>query len=91
MPPVRAVDVPGTSGPPNCLMEFAESQAENPWGAPRNPWQSPYVERLIGSIRRDCLDHVVVLHARHLRRILREYFTVVVALGVLSGASRLPP
>jgi putative transposase len=42
--------------------------------APRRPWQNPYVERLIGSIRRDCLDHVVVLHARHLRRLLTGYF-----------------
>jgi transposase InsO family protein len=42
--------------------------------APRSPWQSPYVERLIGSVRRDCLDHVVVLNERHLRRVLRCYF-----------------
>ena len=42
--------------------------------APRRPWQSPYVERLIGSIRRECLDNVVVLHQRHLRRILTAYF-----------------
>jgi transposase InsO family protein len=42
--------------------------------APRSPWQSPYVERVIGSIRRECLDHVVVLHERHLRRILVAYF-----------------
>jgi putative transposase len=41
--------------------------------APRSPWQNPYVERLIGSIRRECLDHVVVLHERHLRRLLTEY------------------
>jgi putative transposase len=41
--------------------------------APRSPWQHPYVERLIGSIRRECLDHVVVLHERHLRRLLTEY------------------
>jgi putative transposase len=41
--------------------------------APRSPWQNPYVERLIGSIRRDCLDHVIVLHERHLRRLLTEY------------------
>jgi putative transposase len=40
----------------------------------RSPWQNPYVERLIGSIRRDCLDHVIVLHERHLRRLLTEYF-----------------
>ena len=41
----------------------------------RSPWQSPYAERLIGSIRRDWLDHVVVLGEDHLRRILAEYFT----------------
>ena len=40
---------------------------------PRSRWQSPYVERVIGSIRRECLDHVIVLDERHLRRILREY------------------
>ena len=39
-----------------------------------SPWQNPYVERLIGSIRRECLDHVVVLSERHLKRILTEYF-----------------
>ena len=42
--------------------------------APRRPWQNPYVERLIGSIRRDCLDHVIVLSERHLRRTLTAYF-----------------
>ncbi len=41
--------------------------------APRSPWQSPYVERIIGSIRRECLDHVIVLNERHLRRILPSY------------------
>ena len=40
----------------------------------RSPWQSPYVERLIGSIRRECLRHVIVLNERHLRRILSSYF-----------------
>jgi len=40
----------------------------------RSPWQNPYVERLIGSIRRECLDHVIVLNEQHLRRILRRYF-----------------
>jgi transposase InsO family protein len=43
--------------------------------APRSPWQNPYVERLIGSIRRECLDHVIVFNARHLKRLLRSYFT----------------
>ena len=41
--------------------------------APRSPWQNAFVERVIGSIRRECLDHVIVLNERHLRRILREY------------------
>jgi transposase InsO family protein len=41
--------------------------------APRSPWQNGHVERLIGSIRRECLDHVVVLGEAHLRRILTAY------------------
>src|SRR5262249_5988726 len=41
--------------------------------APRSPWQNGYAERLIGSIRRDCLDHVVVLGDRHLRHLLKSY------------------
>ena len=42
--------------------------------APRSPWQNPYVERLMGSIRRECLDHVIVLNESSLRRILKSYF-----------------
>src|SRR5437016_691391 len=42
--------------------------------APQSPWQNPFAERLIGSVRRDCLNHVVVLGERHLRRILISYF-----------------
>ena len=42
--------------------------------APRSPWQNPYVERLIGSIRRECLDHIIVWNERSLRRTLRSYF-----------------
>lgn len=42
--------------------------------APRSPWQNAFAERLIGSIRRDCLDHVVVFNRRHLTRLLRNYF-----------------
>jgi len=41
--------------------------------APRSPWQNPYVERVIGSIRRECLDHVIVFNEGHLQRILRSY------------------
>ncbi len=42
--------------------------------APRSPWQNPYCERVVGSIRRECLDHVIVLNERHLYRILADYF-----------------
>jgi hypothetical protein len=38
--------------------------------APRSPWQNPYVERVTGSIRRDCLDHLIVFNECHLRRVL---------------------
>ena len=41
--------------------------------AARSPWQNPYCERLIGSIRRECLDHVIVLGPRHLKKILTRY------------------
>ena len=53
------------------LREGAEREEVK--SAPRSPWQNPYAERLIGSIRRDCLDHVIVLNEWHLRRILRSY------------------
>jgi len=42
--------------------------------APYSPWQNPFAERLIGSIRRECLSHVLVLGERHLRHILARYF-----------------
>jgi len=41
--------------------------------SPRSPWQNPYAERLIGTLRRDCLDHVVIFGARHLHRVLTAY------------------
>ena len=41
--------------------------------APRSPWQNGCAERLIGSIRRDCLDHVLVFGERHLRHLLKSY------------------
>jgi len=41
--------------------------------APASPWQNSFAERLIGSIRRECLDHLIVLGEAHLRRILRSY------------------
>jgi transposase InsO family protein len=41
--------------------------------APRSPWQNGFAERLIGSIRRECLDHVIVYREAHLRRVLHAY------------------
>ena len=42
--------------------------------APSSPWQNPFVERLIGSIRRECLDRVIVFHERQLKQILESYW-----------------
>ncbi len=42
--------------------------------APKSPWQNPYAERVIGSIRRECLDHIIVLNKRHLKKMLSSYF-----------------
>ena len=41
--------------------------------SPRSPWQNGYAERLIGSIRRECIDHVIVFGECHLRHLLRSY------------------
>lgn len=41
--------------------------------APRSPWQNPFVERLIGSVRRECIDHRIILNERHLRRVVTSY------------------
>jgi transposase InsO family protein len=41
--------------------------------APRSPWQNAYIERLIGTIRRECLDHIIVFGEAHLRRIVGAY------------------
>jgi putative transposase len=42
--------------------------------APQSPWQNAYAERLIGSIRRECLSHMIVIGKRSLKRHLRSYF-----------------
>lgn len=42
--------------------------------APRSPWQNPFVERLIGSIRHDCINHLIILNEHHLRKVLSKYF-----------------
>ncbi len=59
--------------------------------APRSPWQNPYVERIIGSIRRDCLDHVIVFNERDLRRTLREYFKYYHAYRTHLSLNKDPP
>jgi transposase InsO family protein len=65
----------------------------------RCPWQNPYVERLIGSIRRECLDHVIVLGEDHLRGVLRLYLEyyhrsrthLPLAMDAPDGRSVQPP
>ncbi len=41
--------------------------------APQSPWQNPYAERVIGSIRRECLNHFIIFNENHLLKILDEY------------------
>lgn len=42
--------------------------------APHSPWQNAYAEQVIGGVRWECLDHLIILSEGHLRRVLREYF-----------------
>ena len=49
--------------------------------APRSPWQNAYVERIIGSIRRECLNHIIIFDERHLRRVLSAYFQYHLSLS----------
>jgi hypothetical protein len=63
----------GPSTATKFLCGYASLQMEEVLTAPRS-WQNPYAERLIGSIRRDCLAHFVILNARHLKRTLSSYF-----------------
>ncbi len=55
--------------------------------APRSPWQNPFVERVIGSLRRECLDHVIVLNGRSLQRHLQRYL----AYSLTSRWTRMRP
>src|SRR5258705_9583517 len=59
--------------------------------APRSPWQNGYCERAIGSIRRECLDHVVVFGERHLRHLLRSYATYYNAARTHLSVNKDPP
>ena len=57
---------------------------------PRSPWQNGHVERLIGSIRRECLDHIVVLGERHLRHLLANYATTTTGCARTLHSTRIP-
>ena len=59
--------------------------------APRSPWQNAYVERVIGSIRRECLDHMIVVNAAGLHRVLTDYVDVLHALAHTSGLGKDTP
>jgi len=52
--------------------------------APQSPWQNPFAERLVASIRCECLDHVIVLGEKHLRRILKGYLITIWVRGLTS-------
>jgi hypothetical protein len=57
--------------------------------APASPWQNGFAERLIGSIRRECLDHIIVLSEEHLRRILKNYAAITTALERIGHWTRM--
>ena len=57
--------------------------------APRSPWQNGFAERLIGSIRRECLDHMVVYGEDHLRKVLREYARYYNEVGRTTHSRRM--
>jgi transposase InsO family protein len=59
--------------------------------APKSPWQNPYVERLIGSIRRDCINAMIILNEAHLRHILTEYFAYYHEDRTHLGLGKEPP
>src|SRR5216683_6677281 len=54
--------------------QVKDMKIEEVLSAPRSPWQRAYVERVIGSIRRECLDHLIVFNETSLRRTLSLYF-----------------
>jgi transposase InsO family protein len=59
--------------------------------APRLPWQNAYVERVIGSIRREYPDHVIVLNEQHLKRVLRDFFDYCHICRTLLPLNKNPP
>src|SRR3954449_12968146 len=59
--------------------------------APRSPWQNGFAERLIGSIRRECLDHIIILGQVHLRQVLLAYASYYNALALTDLWTRTRP
>src|SRR5215471_19321039 len=59
--------------------------------APQSPWQNLYAERLIGSIRRECLDHVIVFNESSLRRLLNLYFSYYLRSRTHLALGKDPP
>src|SRR5674476_1431765 len=55
----------------------------------RSPWQNGYVEGVIGSIKRECLDHVIILNENHLRIILADYFSYYIKYGTHRGLNKI--
>ena len=70
-------------------MAFRSLSIEEVVIAPRSPWQNPFAERVIGSIRRECLDQIIALNEQHLRRILRRYFAYYLRWRTHLSASRM--
>ena len=62
-----------TKKPRRSGASFEVSHLQRLAGLSHPPWQNPYVERLIGTLRRDCLDHVLIFGERHLRQVLTLY------------------
>ena len=69
-------DRDGAFGPVYTLHIRAMGIRDHPT-APRSPWQNGHVERLIGSIRRECLDHLIVFGEAHLRAVLKAYASIL--------------
>jgi transposase InsO family protein len=58
---------------PNHSRSYDPTRRAVRFWAPASPWQNSFAERLIGSIRRECVDHIIVLGEMHLRRVLKSY------------------
>jgi transposase InsO family protein len=83
-------DRDGTFGPAHTRRIRAMGIRDHPT-TPRSPWQNGHVERLIGSIRRESLDHLIVFDEAHLRRVLRITLPITIKSGRISHWTRMRP